>query len=317
MRREAREFYELEIIKAVPQNTEKEKTLMKTNFRKAFAFLLMACMLFGMLPAVTFAANTIITITEETTVDSIKTDIWGALMAASPGDIVTVTGSKTNEDGWIVLYIPTGVTLVWRAESKGLELFINQEYHSGYHGTFELAEGGKIEGTGNSTLYMPYGDIVVSGGEISAIGGIPAIYAGRSNVTVSGGVVSSDGDGGDSSFAIYLMEPGTVKVTGGHVSAGNATNNYAIMLAEDGLAAFLAGTCEGSVYCGGNGAIVEVDSLRIPNSFIGTNTGLTRRDGTAHPNPTWGRSGDIARIVSGSYSIEWGGTFTQSLKNRR
>jgi len=259
-----------------------------------------------------------VTITEESTAATIGANIWDALFAASPGNTVTVTGSKTNGNGtddWISLYIPTGVTLVWKAETKGLLFNINYDYYDAYHGTFELADGGKIEGTGSFALYMPHGDVVVSGGEISAVGnGIPAIYAGHSNVTISSGVVSADGNGGDSSYAIYLMESGTVKVTGGSVSAGNATESYAITLSKDGLAAYLAGACEGDVSCWGNGAIVEVDSLNIPNSYVGTSNSLTRKDDTAHPNPTWRRVGYMHRIVSGRYTVAWAEVNAEPIK---
>ena len=320
--------------------------------RKTLVILLTFVMLFALIPnfaPIAMASEVEIPITNAISAADIQNAIQDAIDNASSGDIITVVGSKTNENAMISLGIPAGVTVVWKAVSKDLSFFTQNG------GTFEVATGGIIEVTGKNAVWAYTGDVIVSGGEVSVLRGddtdwdgrravavttgnvtvtggkvstfrnSAAIYVYQGNTTVSGGVVSATGEtvsGIDTTYCygIQVGYDGAVAVTGGIVSASGAvTENYAINMYL-GLGAYYQGTCVGDFNIGYSsyyGTIVEVDSFDIPLEYHTTTYGLTTvAGGTPADYAKWDTLGGITSIVYesylgfASYSASWPGVPT-------
>ncbi|MCL2142405.1 MAG: hypothetical protein FWH46_06005, partial [Methanimicrococcus sp.] len=276
---------------------------MKT-IKKTLAILLIFVMLFALLPnfaPFAMADEGDITITGSMDAAGIKSAIQNAIDNASPGDIITVTGNKIDENSVIDLNIPAGVTVVWKAISKDLSFVIDGG------GTFEVAAGGKIEVTAKNAIKVNTGDVVVSGGEVilSTNGHVTeffaAIYVTNGNVTVSDGKVLAlrtdindwwhcsairviNGDvtvtgGTVSSFrntSTIFLDEGNVTVSGGVVSAtgetttenGIPTNNcYAIRIEDNGTVAVTGGLVSAS------GAVTYNDAINIGRGLAAYYTG--------------------------------------------
>ncbi|MCL2707405.1 MAG: InlB B-repeat-containing protein, partial [Dehalococcoidia bacterium] len=270
------------------------------------SILLMACMTLSIVPLLskaTLAVNTSVEITNSMDVVNINSAIQGAIDGAARGESITIAGSKTNANAVINIIIPLGVTVKWEAVSENLSFKINGG------GTFEVADGGKINVVNKDAISVVSGNVIVSGGMISATGSYcTAIDITTGNVIVSGGAVIADGAGLHGCYAIYLSGPGTVAVTGGVVSAHNAVANmFCITLRDGGLSACLEGTYTGDLSAYGDGIIVEVKSLDIPASYGGTVNGLTHKSGGDISTVRWNTSGVIPIISfnNAQYAIEW------------
>jgi len=132
--------------------------------------------------------------------------------------------------------------------------------------------GGKIEvtGTGCNAIYTEEGSIVnISGATIQATG--TSACAIRSYDywfinNISGGNIIASGEGACS----LIINTGAFAITGGKISAvGNKSSAIAIM--DNGVCAYLYGTCIGNKYVTGNkGMIVEVDSTKILSDRTGS-----------------------------------------------
>ncbi|MDR0230966.1 MAG: hypothetical protein LBI82_02475, partial [Dysgonamonadaceae bacterium] len=301
---------------------------MKRKIIKTTVFLL----LFFFITATKLFAGLSVSITNSMNAADIGNNIQNAIAGVTSGDIVTVTGSKTDGDGKIELNIPTDITVVWKAASKGLYFDITGG------GTFEVAVDGKIEVTSGKAVQSATGNVIVSGGEVSASGfDCFAIFVDNGNVTVfdgmvsadgdyssaieintgnvivAGGMVSADGHYGHDCYAICVNTSGTVMVTGGNVTATHAYGDPYDIYMGAGLAAFLKGTCNDQFVVWGDGIIVEVDSLDIPASYGGTNNGLTRKYGKAISTVKWDTSGDkpVIDFSNGTFTIEWAAPSTE------
>ena len=279
-----------------------------------------------------FSAFGSVTISNEMSDEEARASIQSAIDAASGGDSVYVEGLKTNGKSQIELSIPSGVTVAWAAETAGLALKIKGP------GDFDLTVGGKISIADGKAIELTDANVTVSGGSVYASGDGPtaitvnngnvivtdgivyssglyseAIVVNGGNVTVSGGDITAKDTVGYGCDAIILNAPGAVTVTGGSVKAIiKAFDNYAISLWGGGLAAYLAGTCEGLFKIdpfnpGTPGIIVEVDSLSIPSSYGGTNQGMTRKAGNPITTVKWDVSGVIPVInfSNGARTLEW------------
>ncbi|MDR0471503.1 MAG: InlB B-repeat-containing protein, partial [Nitrososphaerota archaeon] len=277
-------------------------------------------------------ADTTILITPLTATE-IETTIQNAILHTSLGNIITVTGNKDNEPAAITLNIPTGITVVWKAASKDLSFSIDGG------GTFEVADDGEIAVIDQDAITVNTGSVTVSGGTVSTDGDWGrAIVVNTGSVTVSGGLVSTsctsvfghecygiriNGDGAVSitgglvsvsgaveCWAIFINGNGVIAITGGEVLANGLFDSHALHIGG-GLAAYLAGTCQGDFELGFGGAasiIVEVESLAIPYSYSGSNTGLTKKAGTGDLNNVkWDFSGlyPIINFNNWQYTVEW------------
>ena len=261
------------------------------------------------------------------TAAEVESNIQTAINGAYPTGTVTVTGTKTDESALVYLWIYTGVKVVWKAESQGLFLCLAGG------GNFEVASTGKIQNSNERTIYLydttsitisdgevtstnssyaigiADGTVNITGGSVHTVGSTIAIrVTGNGNINITGGNVIADGAGAISVYAIYFNEAGTARITGGSVSAINATNKFAIRLEKGGLVAYLEGTVDGFSYVDAEGIIVKVDSLATPLDYLNTNEGMTRVAGAAISSLKWKYSSGKTIIASSvdPYSVIWG-----------
>ncbi|MCL2289725.1 MAG: hypothetical protein FWC34_03340, partial [Bacteroidetes bacterium] len=309
----------------------------KTNFmlerkhkglKEAFSFALMNFGIVLILCTMGFSLSAQTTtglsvgITNSMNAADIENNIQNAIAGVTPGETVTITGLKNNENAKVNLNIPADITVIWEAVSKGLSFNINNG------GTFEVAEGtidvnGKnainvdaghvIISGGNvvtnrtyadygewrSAIYVKYGTVTITGGKVSAFSNAAAVQIDDGDLRMSGGELSvTDVDVSQFGYAlgfcytIRISNYATVAITGGKVIAEGSIEggNYcAISFDACGLAAYLAGTCIGNfdMYLyPAYGIIVEVESLDIPVGYHGTNNGLTQKAG-GNINEAW------------------------------
>ncbi|MCL1834853.1 MAG: hypothetical protein FWG48_01720, partial [Oscillospiraceae bacterium] len=190
------------------------------------------------------------------------------LTAASPGDVITVTGSKTNATSMLVLNIPAGVKVLWKAKYEDGPGFPQQAVPvidlSGA-GEFEVATGGSVKSnkTGSAIQVTGANTITVSGGEVE--GGLYtiAMIGEGSTLNVSGGSVASYKDAG---FVVRTDSSCTINISGGEVSSESSTaiNAYSSTINVSG----------GEVSCGGvdSSAIFVHGSstVNISNGTVGS-----------------------------------------------
>ena len=151
-------------------------------------------------------------------------------------------------------------------------------------------------------------DVTVSGGTVRTNGGGNAIYVNASNVTVTGGTVIASYP----QYHAISATSGSVMVMGGSVVGGQAEPTWTpagalniIGTPAPAAAAYLPGTCKGTLKVSGSGQIAEVDSLAIPACHDGTNTGLTVKAGTG--TAAWDCAGAVPVIAfSNGKTMEWG-----------
>ena len=141
-----------------------------------------------------------------------------------------------------------------------------------------------------------------------------AFRAVRSNVEITGGTISADADGGDLSLAINLVHHTTVKITGGNVSATNATYyNFAAVCDDFGSVAmaYLNGTISaGDLFCHDEtedyGIIVMVDTLEVFTATDGGKEELTLKNDANSGIAWWDLSGETRMIAfDNGKKIEW------------
>jgi len=202
-------------------------------------------------------------------------------------------------------------------------------------GLLEVARGASIVSSSGNAVSVSTGSVVVSGGTVAAYGdNTAAVQVGNGSVVVLDGTVKAYGDYvsairmeygditvydglvsatsriGHSVYAIRINQSGTAKVVGGSISATGCTygDNNAIYLRSKGMAAYLRGTCSGDFAAWNNTIIVEVESIRIPNSYEDTTIELRHIAGKPLSNVVWNCSGDAPTIVysGGIYSVPWG-----------
>jgi len=132
-----------------------------------------------------------------------------------------------------------------------------------------------VKGDKSCAVLNDCGEIVLNGGTIATEGkyvlGISNNYG---EIDVLSGSISSVGASGSA----IKTASSTVRIIGGKLSV-NGNNSAAIEILDDGIAAFIKGSCTGNMIVRNNkGHIVEVDSLNIPDNRTG-NTGLVKRSG--------------------------------------
>lgn len=268
---------------------------------------------------------------------AINTDIQTEINKAVAGDTVIITGTKNNENAIISLNIPTGVKVIWQADTFDLSFAITG-------GDFEVATGGKISVTNKDAIVVNNGNVIVNEGEIFVEANLSfstyfainvnngdvtvlngkveiltdnvaegiAIEVNHGDIKVHGGEVIAQGVMSKGNTALSLMGSGTITVTGGSVIAADSpTMNNVIYIGifspAGGLAAYLVGTCTGDFESFGNSMIVEVALLDIPTSDHGTNNNMTRKDGIAFSNVKWTFMGldPYVDLLNGTYNLLW------------
>jgi hypothetical protein len=202
-----------------------------------------------------------------------------------------------------------------------------------------------------SAIRVSSGDVTMTGGKISATvegsgGGVTGVSVETGNVSITGGIIKATGGneawlsginvnegmikiiegtieavGGNDAFSSAIaIGTGAIKVTGGKIiaSGGDDSDYAAIDMWDVGVAVILKGTCTGYFIVSDedNGLIVEADSLNVPASYHGRNSGLTRIDDEVGDNSTfkWNIVDDKAIIVFSlgngtTISLDWGTLF--------
>ena len=265
---------------------------------------------------------------------AIKADLQTIISASLPGDIISVNGTKNNENAVIGLNIPADISLLWAAESKNLSFDI------GGGGVFEVAAGGVIEVTGKDAIVSSWGKVVVSGGEVSVLrsgindweyrcairitgvgevivtGGrvsayrnASAVYLEWGDVTVKGGELSvtgettSNGISTNGCYTIRIENMGTAVITGGKVISTGAVHDNHVANIGWGLIACLEGTLESDaagadmfgIWYWWYGAAVIVNNGIVPVDK--TQTGMTVYGGSiAVTNVFWDTADSIPLI---------------------
>lgn len=257
------------------------------------------------------------------TTNTTERDIFA--IAADECDIVVSGGTvEANGEYTCAIYSITGNVTVSggtvQADGEGIN---NAIYNKSGDVTIH---GGTLSASGVSSaaVYCLEGDIIMNDGALSVVGRYSWCLLGfAGNVTVNGGTLLADGEdacciqttisgsvlvtsgllqaSGTHSFGI--ISGGTAAITGGTVRATDV-DSYALGTFD--AAAYLAGTCEGAVYA--DFAIVEVDSLLVPQTRNGTGTGLTLKAGAG--KAAWDCTG-AAPVIVFTYStytnqIPWG-----------
>ena len=174
-----------------------------------------------------------------------------AIGSAGSGGAVTVIGAKDAGGATLSLDIPSGVTVVWKANYSGAVDNPSVLIELSGVGTFEVAQSGSIRNNDNGFAIRNDTSkctIAVSGGTVSAA--VNTIKA-RGNISVSGGTVSADGGGW--TIEGYGPSDTAVTVSGGSVIGGN--NGDAIR-AFDGIKVIISGgTVSGN---GSNGVTILI-----------------------------------------------------------
>ena len=197
--------------------------------RKLLSVLLALLMVLALIPAAGIipasAAGASVDIAHTSSISAIQANIQAAIDSAAAGETVTVTGKKTNVSSALILTIPAGKTVVWKATYTGAASEM-----IGLHGegTFEVAAGGTISATNGycAIANIPINwtssstvTILVSGGMVSVAGEDgEAIIGNNGNVIVTGGTVESVSDGGT---AISASGVSQITISGGTVRANN------------------------------------------------------------------------------------------------
>ena len=276
---------------------------MKAIPRKLLSTLLAVAMvvtLFVAMPMTAGAASSTVTIVQGEGVLVTSQKIQTAISNASPGETVTVTGSKTNFDMGLI-EIPSGVTVLWKAACSGNAvdatyglLTVNGS------GTFEVAAGGSIINTGDGPAIRSLGAsaaIIVSGGTVSNTGTGDTIYSTGTNnrITVSGGL-------GENSNGIAILADGantSITVSGGTVSAtGEAPGIF-----TNGAGATIS-VSSGTVSAEGRNAI----HTEGENSTVNVSGGTVKNTATSNytSQHTIYLAGDTAVInISGGTVSAW------------
>lgn len=179
------------------------------------------------------------------------------LQTSINGTVITVTGSIQDADTTLVLSIPEGISVQWRASVTAAETLTEALIDLFGGGAFEVADrgaicavagtainsfhadssvlvsGGTVSATSLQAIYSK-GDIMVSGGTVSSAGS-QAIWP-EADVTVSGGTICSSSD-----FPIFLGYCADMSVTGGALFFWDTADNmsrYASL--QSGNSVFIA-----------------------------------------------------------------------------
>ena len=224
---------------------------------------LMVFFLFALcfLPSLARADNTYYEIKQEYTVSQIQTELQALIDAAESGDTVFVTGSKTNADITLTLYIAKKI-VVWQAYYQSISVFNMYNLITIYEdGTFEVADGTIITEDADAINATDEGStVIVSGnGKVQTSGyGMNAITTyGYVEIKDNAQLSSTDGETIESKSNNAI-----VRVTGGTICA---TSENAIIVWGKNSKIFISG---GHVYNDANGVFNAVYALNTDQGSI-------------------------------------------------
>ena len=282
-----------------------------------------------------------VVLSEEKTVEENEAAIQAALTTAFSGDVVTVTGSKTNMDSNFLLGMNNGATLRWRATitaAENISLGGSGLLSLQGSGRFEMT-GGAIKAAANGAIFAENVTAAISGGvvENSAIrSDLPAITARDVTVSGSGEVRALEGNGTAISArnvtvsgsgkvqalgvkGIAINASGNVRVTSGEVSA----RTTAIKLLSKNTTASITGGVVSAQYDDPNttaeaiavnheGCTVSIGGEAVVHSawnVIGSSypTKVEMSGGEIHGQINIGSGGSSLKMTSGTYTSDrWG-----------
>ena len=172
--------------------------------------------------------------------------------------------------------------------------------------------GGKITSDGlESVAIIARGGLTMSGGEITSNGeGSFCIRSPHRDVTITDGVVSASGDGsigvfmGDNASVPVFDTVPVLMITGGIVKADGDNSNAVSAHMNGSVIVYLEGTISGNTNLvrPANGVIAEVSTFDIPESYCGTNNGVTIIKGTlfALEDFVWMTEGESFVLTAGT-----------------
>jgi len=180
----------------------------------------------------------------------------GNLTSTVSANTVNITDSlKCTNNKILTLNIDSNTRVVWKAHLIGNvpnELIVKKG-----KGVLEI-QSGSIKNSITNSLYnairIDEGDLVISGGEISAGGGYGVKNNSAGSVTITGGEIKMEGTG---SIAVYNTSTGTVNISGGTIRG-----YYAIYNTSTGTININGGEISGSnktVYCVSSGTCGKVN----------------------------------------------------------
>lgn len=262
---------------------------MKQKWKKLGSVLLTLCMVLTLLPTVAFAADA----------SSLKSAIEGyhggtgtlSAEVSADGSTVTVTGEVTGADANFNLNIDAGVTVIWNASITTADDFTAVLFFLKGSGTFEVAEGGKIESTMGVAIVSDNPtdatDIIVKGTVSAAYDHAISISGTGATVDVSGGTVRGGEDNdGNLNFEDYSAirttgDNTTVNISGGYVTATSGTAIYSegkknMVNVSDGTVS--SERCI-AIHCKGDDAEVNISGGEVFNSSSGDST-INMQDAT-------------------------------------
>ena len=249
----------------------------KRTLNKLTSLLLTLMIVVGL-----FAATpmTVLTADANALKTTIETYGGGGLNAAISGNIITVTGSKTNATTALSLILDGNVTVVWDAALSGSTTIYNALVNIA-GGGFTVSENGKIIQTGaGDGIALGINTSLTVNGEVRATTGC-AIVAENDNatITVDGGVVTNTG-----TFETIFVDSlnSTVIVCGtGEVSKTGAGgpviySNGSVNIAED---ARVIASSSRAIQIDGRDAVLTVSGGDISSAaqytiFMNTGSGL-------------------------------------------
>jgi hypothetical protein len=162
-------------------------------------------------------------IEQSDTVAQIQIKIQAVITATGGSGNVTVMGSKNGAEESLVLDIPAGVTVVWRAEYSGGVYGFDGLITLNGEGRFEIVKDGVIASSGSRAIQSTCRvAIVVNGGTVEALNSSGLVINTYGDVSVIDGIVKGQG-----ATVIYVAgDNSTVIVSGGTVSTTRSSAIY-------------------------------------------------------------------------------------------
>ena len=173
--------------------------------------------------------------------------------------------------------------------------------------------GGTVTARNGSAISLIGGDLLISDGDIFCTGNDAAVCVSTGSITMTGGTVTADLNGGsDGCSAVLCDNWSTAKITGGTVEAFDSTNDYkgdcfTINVYSYSSAMYLTGTvAEGKMTNNENNTctIAEIFSLTVDTAWQETDRGADCIFGSFEWNTT--NPATPAIYPASGLMIEWG-----------
>ena len=258
--------------------------------KKVLAYMLVLALIIGMYAAMPITVSAANANALKTQIEGFDGGIYtsGSLVATVSGNIVTVTGYMDGVTNVLELNIDADTTVVWKAIYEGTANHPNSLISLSGVGLFEVTQDGSIRNNGRGfAISNDTSDcnIKVSGGVVRGEEG--AISA-RGNISVSAGVVRTNGNGWV--IAGYGQANTAVTISGGEVIG---SNDATVIRAYNGTIVSING---GKV--SGNGAL-GIAILVSGNSTVNVGGGEVSSTGAYTIGINTGTSGKTINVTNG------------------